>query len=169
MIQTKKCKVCKRFFEKLVNCSQKEWDNQRKFCTYKCKNLSQMGKPTWNKGLTKADHKSLHKISEAKMGDKNPMRREEIRHKSSQSHLGKMMEDKHPNWKGNKVGYGALHDWVKSRLGKPTKCKHCGRFGLSGKAIHWANKSQQYLRKLSDWIRLCAKCHKSYDLKKQNN
>src|SRR3990167_386523 len=71
--------------------------------------------------------------------------------------------EKHANWKGDKVGYEALHDWVNRKLGKPEICEFCGKDGLKGRMIHWANKSGKYLRKLSDWLRLCAKCHYHYD------
>jgi hypothetical protein len=67
------------------------------------------------------------------------------------------------NWKGDEVGYRGLHLWVEKILGRPKKCKHCGKDGLVGKKIHWANKSGLYLRNLSDWIRLCVPCHKKYD------
>lgn len=61
--------------------------------------------------------------------------------------------------------YRALHLWVERQLGKPDTCNYCGKIGLSGRAIQWANISKQYLRIRSDWIRLCAKCHKAYDRK----
>lgn len=70
-----------------------------------------------------------------------------------------------PEWKGDKVGYTALHLWVKRHKGTPTKCEFCGRDGLSGRFIQWANKSRKYLRNLDDWIRLCTKCHHKYDNK----
>lgn len=70
-------------------------------------------------------------------------------------------------WKGDDVGYHALHAWVEKELGKPDTCEHCGKTRLTSRQIHWANKSGKYLRELSDWIRLCAKCHKKYD--KENN
>ena len=76
--------------------------------------------------------------------------------------------EKHFAWKGNKVGYEALHTWIYRNLGKPTQCEFCGRDGLSGKYIHWANKSRKYLRTLSDWLRLCAKCHWKYDRGKKS-
>lgn len=66
-------------------------------------------------------------------------------------------------WKGNNVGYRALHSWIMRKLGKPTKCEFCGKEKTTPKSIHWANKSRQYLRELSDWIMLCVKCHKAYD------
>lgn len=67
------------------------------------------------------------------------------------------------NWKGDKVGYSALHDWVERKLGKPDTCASCGRDKLTGHYIQWANISGQYRRDLTDWIRLCAKCHWHFD------
>lgn len=63
------------------------------------------------------------------------------------------------NWKGNQVGYGALHQWVYRHLGKADKCTMCG----SKKNIQWANKSQEYRRDLTDWLKLCRSCHFAYD------
>ena len=68
-------------------------------------------------------------------------------------------------WKGDNVGYRALHSWVRRWLGTPDTCEHCGKVGLTGKKINWANKSHKYFRELNDWIRLCVSCHKKYDLK----
>ena len=70
-------------------------------------------------------------------------------------------EDMSPNWKGDKVGKEALHQWVVRQLGKPSKCEHCST--TKAKKYEWANKTQQYKRHLSDWIRLCTKCHAKYD------
>ena len=72
-------------------------------------------------------------------------------------------EEKGGNWKGDKVGYRALHNWVHKKLGKPQKCEFCGKEKTTPKSIHWANLSRKYLREISDWISLCAKCHKQYD------
>lgn len=63
-------------------------------------------------------------------------------------------------WKGDRVGYGALHNWVKRQLGKAIYCEndnsHRGVF-------HWANKSGEYKRDVSDWKQLCPPCHSSFD------
>ena len=80
--------------------------------------------------------------------------------------------EKHPNWKGNKVGYGALHDWVRKVLGRPKNCLFCNNKGKkNGRSwsIHWANKSGKYLRSKTDWLPLCVKCHKNYDIKSRKN
>lgn len=81
----------------------------------------------------------------------------------SEKRKGVNAEEKSRWWKGDKVQYRGLHNWIERKCGKPTKCEHCGKDGLTGHKIHWANKSGKYLRKLSDWLRLCAKCHKQYD------
>ena len=47
------------------------------------------------------------------------------------------------NYKGDKVGYDALHDWVKLHRGRPTICEECGRTGLRGRFIQWANISKK--------------------------
>ena len=65
-------------------------------------------------------------------------------------------------WKGDKVGYAALHDWVYKVKGRPIKCEHCGK---TKKRFYWANKSQKYKRDIDDWLSLCASCHRKYDLK----
>ena len=67
------------------------------------------------------------------------------------------------NWKGDNVGYRSLHHWVERYLGKPITCNNCGLEELNTRKIHWANKSGKYLRDLSDWERLCIKCHQKRD------
>lgn len=69
--------------------------------------------------------------------------------------------EKHWSWKGDKAGKTALHDWVKHRLGIPSLCEHCKT--TTAKKFEWANKSHEYKRELSDWIRLCTQCHRKYD------
>jgi len=32
--------------------------------------------------------------------------------------------------------------------------------------MNWANLSGQYKRDISDWVELCAKCHKNFDMGK---
>ena len=72
-----------------------------------------------------------------------------------------------PIFKGDTVGYRALHLWVERNLGKPENCIHCGITGLTGHLINWANKSGEYKRDLEDWLRLCVKCHREFDLKRR--
>ncbi len=71
------------------------------------------------------------------------------------------------NWKGDKAGYSALHKWIKSKLGNPNYCEHCKT--TKSKKFHWSNKSSKYLRIVSDWQRLCVKCHIKYDLERRKS
>lgn len=73
-----------------------------------------------------------------------------------------IMGENHPKWRGDNVGYDALHSWVSRKLGKPHKCEICG-VEKTGKNMHWANKDHSYKRNLTDWISLCRRCHREYD------
>ena len=67
-------------------------------------------------------------------------------------------------WKGDKVGYAALHEWVKKHKTKPELCELCN----IKKAIDLANISQKYKRDLSDWEYLCRSCHMKKDGRMKN-
>jgi hypothetical protein len=67
--------------------------------------------------------------------------------------------ERNSNWKGNEVGYVALHNWVKRRKTRPEKCENCHK----RKAIDLANRSNEYKRDLSDWWFICRKCHMELD------
>lgn len=67
------------------------------------------------------------------------------------------------NWKGDYVGYTALHSWVRRHKGKPKDCKICGK---EKSRYEWANISRKYKRDLNDWISLCTSCHQYADYHK---
>lgn len=67
--------------------------------------------------------------------------------------------DKNPMWKGDAVGYTALHDWVKRHLPQPELCQRC----KERPAIDAANISGEYKRDLTDWEYLCRTCHMNED------
>lgn len=67
-------------------------------------------------------------------------------------------------WKGNDAGYFAKHDWVKRHWGSPDTCEFCGKSELKSHKINWSNKDHKYTRDRKEWQRLCASCHKNYDL-----
>src|SRR3989338_662738 len=92
---------------------------------------------------------------------------EETKRKIGEKSKGRNVGNKHVAWKGENVSYRRLHKWIEITLGKPDTCEHCGRSGLKGRSIHWANKSGEYKRNLEDWLRLCAKCHGLYDSNKR--
>lgn len=91
------------------------------------------------------------------------IRTKEILAKQSEAQRG----EKSHKWKGSNAGYRAIHMWIQKHLGNPSQCQACNKIG-DGHFMHWANVSDQYKREKEDWLRLCAKCHKAFDmLKKQ--
>lgn len=66
-------------------------------------------------------------------------------------------------WKGEKTCYAGKHAWISRYKGSPDICECCGKSGLKGHQIHWANIDHKYSRKPDDYIRLCVSCHQKYD------
>jgi len=62
-------------------------------------------------------------------------------------------------WTGTVSEYNKLHYWVRKMLGAPSICQICSET----KSLVWANKSQKYLRQITDWISLCRSCHMKMD------
>ena len=69
-----------------------------------------------------------------------------------------------PMWKGDNVGYFALHSWARARLTKPKMCDRCRK----NEAHDLANISGLYKRDLNDWEYLCRKCHMTEDGRMKN-
>lgn len=105
--------------------------------------LAHLGRTPWNKGIVGYSNKwsivAKKHFNEIRKGENNN------------------------NWRGVRVGYRSLHKWVERIMGKPRNCEFCGNDNLNHRQYHWANKSREYKRSLSDWMRLCVKCHRTYD------
>lgn len=71
-----------------------------------------------------------------------------------------LLNENNPAWKGGKVGYKALHQWVRRHKGKPDKCVECGQ---TENEMWWANISGEYKRDLEDFQAMCLPCHRRYD------
>jgi len=81
--------------------------------------------------------------------------------KKGHSSLRDQKGAKNSMWKGDNVGYSALHKWIKKQLFKRKVCQHCGT--KKAKRYEWANISKKYKRDLEDWIELCCSCHYKFD------
>ncbi len=122
----------------------------------------------WKHKFTK-EH--LKKLSESHKGPRpwaiGRKHTEEAKHKISlHSWMKGRKGEKVHNYKGEKVSYTGLHQWVRRELGSPNKCEECGLSEIPKgmkRYFQWANVSREYKRDLSDWIRLCCKCHAKYD------
>lgn len=171
----KVCENCGSEFE-ISPCNFKRLKNCSLECSYKYKkkqykegifiiwNKNKKGlQKGWNKGLKMGElypHIGFQKNNT--LWDNPKVKKTNF--KKGHTLIGK--KENHPNWKGNLIGYGGLHNRINNLLGKPKKCNHCGT--TTAKIFEWANKSGKYLLDIKDWIRLCRDCHKKYDSKKQH-
>ncbi len=71
------------------------------------------------------------------------------------------------NYKGDKVGYKGVHQWLIKVYSNPPKCEICGKLGERIKFkwnIDWALiKGKNYERKRENFWGLCHLCHMRYD------
>ena len=109
--------------------------------------------------------KNLAAINANKNGSDNPMwgkTTSELQKATVSARRGKL----HPNWKGDKVGYCGLHDWLRSIEGPANKCENikCKKEGKQ--KFHWANVTGKYKRKRENWAMLCVTCHNRFDKRK---
>lgn len=67
-------------------------------------------------------------------------------------------------WRGNDVGYVALHNWVRRHKPKPIFCERCN----INKPYDLANISGEYKRDINDFEWLCRSCHNKKHDKSKN-
>ena len=126
---------------------------ESKFCSRKCQGLGQSVERKGKVCYTVMTDDIKQKISKSKTGVSIwPNGRDNYWMKGSGNY----------NWKGDRVGYFALHHWINREKGSAEKCVVCENFGGS-KGCHWANLSGKYKRDINDYISLCPKCHKAWD------
>lgn len=159
----KHCSICNTVFAKPVSCSIKEWEIKRKFCSHKCYAKSLSNNNEWRKKISEA-HKGM---SGYWLGKKRPEFSNEWKKNMARQpwnkgkKLPQMSGENHFAWKGDNVGYHALHDWVAKELGRPKKCEICNK--TEAKRFEWANISGEYKKDITDWKRLCKGCHNKMD------
>ena len=71
----------------------------------------------------------------------------------------KLFGNKNPMWKGNKVRYSALHNYIRWHKPKPELCEKCKK----APPFDVANISGKYTRDVNDYRWLCRKCHMTKD------
>ena len=71
-------------------------------------------------------------------------------------------------WKGDSVGYRALHQWLQREFGKADRCEN-PQCEHKIKKFEWALlKGKKYERKRENFWRLCQSCHAKYDFNPKN-
>jgi 5-methylcytosine-specific restriction endonuclease McrA len=139
MATIRKCKICGNDFASV----SRGKGIYTVTCSLKCAGISRKGRlpwnkgikgsiRSWNKGLTKNDHPSIKRISEAKIGDKNPM------------------------WKGKVNSTDVLQRLVYEERGVVKKCTKCG--AEDNIDIHHKDKDRSNYTK-DNLIILCRSCH----------
>ena len=108
----------------------------------------------------KHSEESKLKMSLARIGKINGMQGK----KHSSATLEKLrtvakVGSQNPMWKGDEVGYDALHDWARRHRGMSKTCEMCNAGGY----LELANRSREYKRDVDDWLTLCKPCHVRYD------
>lgn len=73
--------------------------------------------------------------------------------------FGDTCGEKNGRWAGDKVGYFALHSWVRKNKPKPRFCEDCGE----NEPKDVANVSGEYKRDIEDYRWLCRGCHYKKD------
>lgn len=135
----RKCEICSKTFRVYPYRLRLK---QARFCGNKCRGV-------WLQG------KRISPATEIKRGQ-HFSRRTEFK----KGH-GMNRDEQNPQWNGDDVGYHALHNWIRRKMGNAKQCMNCH---AKNAKYAWANISQDYKRDLSDWIELCYLCHKRYDL-----
>lgn len=103
------------------------------------------GSEPWNKGKAMVRPKGIGKGVR--------------RSASTEFRKGQNIGERNVNWKGDQVGYMAVHSWVHRNFGKADVCEECG----SKNNVEWANISHEYKREREDWKKLCKKHHIRFD------
>lgn len=64
--------------------------------------------------------------------------------------------ERNPAWRGDDVGYNALHGWVRRHLPKPQRCQKCN---IINHKLDLACVTNVYNRDFSNWMYMCRSCH----------
>src|SRR3990167_6202432 len=78
---------------------------KRVYCSLKCRNIA------------------TSRAMKGNQFSKGRVQSEKERELKRKSMLGRHADSKNPGWKGNKVGYQGLHQWVRRKLGTPSYCR----------------------------------------------
>lgn len=82
---------------------------------------------------------------------------QETKDKHKEHQLG----NKNSNWKGNKVGYNALHTWLIRHKPKSKLCEECNK----KPPYDLASINGEYPRDINNYRWLCRSCHTKLDIK----
>lgn len=175
---TKDCIYCgkKMYRKSKQEASRENW----KYCSYSCVTSHRNKLRVYTKKYVNKLCKFCNiefKTRDTKHGlakifcSKNCLNENSKLFKHSEKTIKKMSGENGNNWKGELVKYEGLHQRIRAIL-DTTKCTHCGILGERLKYGAWsiecANISGEYKTSIDDWVALCRKCHRKYDISKRS-
>ena len=156
------CKFCNKPLSKKVI------ERGGKFCDKICYWNSLKGIPfatspeSIEKRAKKRRGKPISWGNKVSNGLKKRWKDQEYRDKQVASRKGRT-EEKCNAWKGENIGYGGIHYWLKNKFGKANKCENPNCKNIST-SFEWAKlKGKKYERKRENFWMLCVNCHRKYD------
>jgi hypothetical protein len=156
------CSVC--------GIAYKSYNKRSAFCSIGCKAKSQSAivdfenaKALYETGLTQIEVAKELKTSQKVicMLFKRNLYKPRIAAKRNQT------GSSNSSWKGDKATYAALHYRVEAKRGKPKECSICSRTDTET-IYEWANLTGNY-QDVSDYARMCRRCHRNYDKNRPNS
>lgn len=128
---------------------------------YRAKTTKHCSRTCHNRAVGRVSSKPwAHKISKSHLGMKKPWATK----RNLENNPAKVGIES-SQWKGEDVGYIAMHNWVRRHVGIQEACEICG----ASEKLELSNKSNQYKRNASDWWTLCISCHRAYDASFRKN
>lgn len=67
-------------------------------------------------------------------------------------------------FKGNSKSYEAIHEWIRRKYGKASKCEICKT--TKKVRFEWSNNDGRYEKDIKTWRQLCQSCHRKHDNEK---
>lgn len=156
----KQCRVCNSPFTKPVHLGYKSWE-KRETCSKSCGATHKGADGTYRLTVKICKNKlCLQPFTKSKKDTHEHFNNQKYCSISC-GKVGKQIGENNIKWKGDSVGYFALHAWIQRQYGKPQFCEHCKT--SERRMYHWANVSKEYKRDRDDWLRLCVPCHRKFD------
>mgnify|MGYP001580422507 CR=1 FL=1 len=155
--------------DKCLICAREKQRIEAKYCSRECFKKSKIGKASTRKNFhpSKETKEKLKKsmLEQYKTGKRiSPFKDRHITPWNKGKKYPEYSNKNNGNWKGEKVSYSGIHNWLAINYIKHTECDFCK---IGGIRIVWANKTGKYLREREDWLCLCYKCHNRMDKKRK--